>query len=227
MMTTRKNSTRNGRTHNADSAPGSTANRVAANSGKQIASPGGKQAEPSKSASIEVVSEREKHTKESPRAAAIKSSAVERMAASPGARTTGRDLPSTRPARPARRARTPVPGGRGPSLLDSAAQLLSALSTKEATEGLSTKAIVERLAKQGLWSSPAGKTPSATLYSALLREIQQKKSASRFRRVGPGRFALAAKVKSGGATTGDAPAKPARGRSAGAPARRAGEGAAR
>lgn len=139
---------------------------------------------------------------------------------------TDSGFPRTRPSRPARRARTPVPSGRGPSLLDSAAQLLGALSTKEATGGLSTKAIVERLTKQGLWSSPAGKTPSATLYSALLREIHQKKSASRFRRVGPGRFARAAKTKSTG-TSGDAPSKPARGRSVSAPARRAGEGAAR
>ena len=40
-------------------------------------------------------------------------------------------IPSTRPSRPARPARTPVPSGRGPSLLDSAAQLLGALSPKQ------------------------------------------------------------------------------------------------
>ena len=42
------------------------------------------------------------------------------------------------------------------------------------------------------WASPAGQTPSATLYSALLREITQKGAQARFRKAGRGQFALAA-----------------------------------
>ena len=46
------------------------------------------------------------------------------------------------------------------------------------------------MASQGLWSSPAGKTPSATLYSALLRELQVKGEQARFVKAERGKFAL-------------------------------------
>jgi hypothetical protein len=47
------------------------------------------------------------------------------------------------------------------------------------------------MAAQGSWSSPAGKTPAATLYAAILREIRTKKDQARFRKTGPGRFTQA------------------------------------
>ena len=43
----------------------------------------------------------------------------------------------------------------------------------------------------GYWTSPAGKTPQATLYAALTREIQTKKDQARFRKSGRGTFSLA------------------------------------
>ncbi|QKK08969.1 MAG: hypothetical protein HND58_12900 [Planctomycetota bacterium] len=45
------------------------------------------------------------------------------------------------------------------------------------------------MADQGLWTSPGGKTPDATLYSAIGREISAKGADSRFRKTGRGRFA--------------------------------------
>ena len=45
------------------------------------------------------------------------------------------------------------------------------------------------MAAKGYWTSPKGKTPSSTLYAALMREVQQKGKASRFVKTGPGRFA--------------------------------------
>jgi hypothetical protein len=45
------------------------------------------------------------------------------------------------------------------------------------------------MAAKGYWSSPHGQTPSATLYAALLREVQRKGAAARFVKTGPGRFA--------------------------------------
>ena len=44
------------------------------------------------------------------------------------------------------------------------------------------------MAKRGLWSSPNGKTPEATLYAAILREIGTKGDAARFRKVERGQF---------------------------------------
>ncbi len=42
---------------------------------------------------------------------------------------------------------------------------------------------------EGLWTSPNGKTPHATLYSAILREINTKGAESRFTKVERGQFA--------------------------------------
>ena len=68
--------------------------------------------------------------------------------------------------------------------LDAAAQVLA-----EAGESLNTKTMVERMLAKGLWKT-AGRTPSATIYSALLRHIQKNGAASRFRKVDRGRFEL-------------------------------------
>jgi hypothetical protein len=44
------------------------------------------------------------------------------------------------------------------------------------------------MATQGLWTSPGGKTPAATLYSAIIREIKLKGGEARFRKVERGKF---------------------------------------
>ena len=74
---------------------------------------------------------------------------------------------------------------RGPSGLDAAVTVLA-----EAGEPLNTKTMVERMLAKGLWST-GGKTPAATIYSAILREITVKGPNARFRRVDRGRFGLA------------------------------------
>jgi len=45
------------------------------------------------------------------------------------------------------------------------------------------------LAKQALWTSPGGKTPHATLYSAIIREIALKGKEARFTKTERGKFA--------------------------------------
>lgn len=71
------------------------------------------------------------------------------------------------------------------SALDAAAQVLS-----KAKEPMSSKAIVEAMAEAGLWKSPGGATPHATLYSAMVREITTKGKDSRFKKNG-GQFCAA------------------------------------
>ncbi len=69
------------------------------------------------------------------------------------------------------------------SALDAAAQVLQALPAKEARLGLSASELIGRMAAAGLWTSPSGKTPAATLYAAMLREIASKGDAARFVRL--------------------------------------------
>ena len=70
------------------------------------------------------------------------------------------------------------------SCIDAAAKVLS-----EAKEPMTTKALIDAMAEKELWSSPGGKTPSATLYSAILREITTKGKDARFKKADRGLFA--------------------------------------
>ena len=70
------------------------------------------------------------------------------------------------------------------SALDAAAQVLA-----ETDKPMSCKEMIETMAQKGYWSSPGGKTPSATLYSGILKEISTKGKESRFKKTDRGRFA--------------------------------------
>jgi len=72
------------------------------------------------------------------------------------------------------------------SAIDAAAKLLAASS-----EPMNCKELIEAMAKKGLWTSPGGKTPHATLYSAILREIATKGKDGRFKKTERGHFAAA------------------------------------
>jgi len=74
---------------------------------------------------------------------------------------------------------------RKPSGLDAAAQVLA-----EAGEPLGCKEMVDRMLAKGYWQTQ-GKTPAATIYAAIIREIATKGDDSRFRKVDRGKFALA------------------------------------
>jgi hypothetical protein len=55
---------------------------------------------------------------------------------------------------------------------------------------MTCQAMIEAMAARGYWRSPGGKTPAATLYAAILREVTTKGAAARFRKTEPGKFAL-------------------------------------
>jgi hypothetical protein len=69
--------------------------------------------------------------------------------------------------------------------LDAAAKVLA-----DAKEPMNAKAIVDAMLAKGLWKTE-GKTPQATIYSAIFREIRQKGDAARFKAVERGKFAAA------------------------------------
>jgi len=66
--------------------------------------------------------------------------------------------------------------------LDAAARVLA-----EAKEPLGAQEIVQRMLDQGLWQTK-GRTPSATIYAAMIREAAAKGADSRFRKVARGKF---------------------------------------
>jgi len=69
------------------------------------------------------------------------------------------------------------------SALDAAVQVLA-----QAGKPMRAQELIAAMAEQGLWSSPAGKTPHATLYAAMLREVAAKGEAARFKKVDRGLF---------------------------------------
>jgi hypothetical protein len=72
------------------------------------------------------------------------------------------------------------------SALDAAAEIL-----RRAGKPMRRQEMIAAMAEQGLWTSPAGKTPHATLYAAILREIGTKGGEARFRKTDRGQFEFA------------------------------------
>jgi hypothetical protein len=68
--------------------------------------------------------------------------------------------------------------------LDAAAKVLA-----EASRPMSCQEMIAAMAAKGYWTSPGGKTPDATLYSAILREIETKGADARFVKTERGKFA--------------------------------------
>ena len=92
-----------------------------------------------------------------------------------------------KPAKPAAKTTTKKSPAKKTSALDAAAKVLAG------SDAMTTKEMIEAMAEQKLWSSPGGKTPDRTLYSAILREIATKGKDARFKKTERGKFALAGK----------------------------------
>ncbi|HNO80383.1 MAG TPA: winged helix-turn-helix domain-containing protein [Phycisphaerae bacterium] len=76
------------------------------------------------------------------------------------------------------------------SAIDAAAQVL-----KKTGKAMRAQELIVAMAEQKLWTSPGGKTPHATLYAAILREINNKGEAARFTKVERGQFEFNDKAK--------------------------------
>ena len=71
------------------------------------------------------------------------------------------------------------------SQIEAAIQVLA-----KASEPMNCKAMVEAMTAQGLWSSPGGATPDATLYSSILRDVNTNGKEARFKKTDRGHFTL-------------------------------------
>jgi len=110
----------------------------------------------------------------------IRIKTAQRLRAEAGSKS-GSDAP--KPAKTKVKAADDKPKKLG--LLEAAAQVLA-----KSDAPLNTKQMVEQVTEQGLWTPGAGKTPAATLYSAILREIQNKGDQARFTKVERGKFTI-------------------------------------
>ena len=66
----------------------------------------------------------------------------------------------------------------------------------EAGKPMNTGNMVRRMLETGLWKT-SGKTPSSTIYAAIITEISKKGAASRFRKADRGMFELTEVGKGG------------------------------
>jgi hypothetical protein len=93
------------------------------------------------------------------------------------------DATVSTPIPPKRRPDTPAAPKKKISALDAAARVLA-----ESGQPMNCQELIGAMAQRGYWSSPGGKTPQATLYSAIIKEIAVKGANSRFQKADRGRF---------------------------------------
>ena len=94
------------------------------------------------------------------------------------------EAPVKTKGKPATKSKAPKPKNeKRMSGLDAAAKVLI-----ESKEPLAAQDIIKSMADKGYWKSPGGKTPHATIYAAMVREITEKGKESRFKKVDRGMF---------------------------------------
>jgi len=99
----------------------------------------------------------------------------------------GAPAANAKATKPAKAKKTKGPEAKKVGALDAAAQVLAG-----SKEPMNCKEMIEAMAAKSLWTSPGGKTPHATLYSAIIREIALKGKESRFVKKDRGQFAAKA-----------------------------------
>lgn len=84
-------------------------------------------------------------------------------------------------AKPSKTPKAPKPAKESKpkrvSALDAAAQVIAASEVP-----MRAKEMIAQMEAKGLWKSPGGRTPEATLYAAIIREIAAKGTAARFKK---------------------------------------------
>jgi hypothetical protein len=91
-------------------------------------------------------------------------------------------------SKPAKKQATTATKNSAPTKMSQIQAAIAVL--KKARKPMNCKEMVEAMESQKLWSSPGGKTPHATLYASILRDIGQGADA-RFKKIDRGQFKLA------------------------------------
>lgn len=99
---------------------------------------------------------------------------------------------ATKQSKPAKQPQAPKPTKpRRTSALDAAAIVLASVN-----KPMRAVDLIAEMQARGLWTSPGGRTPEATLYAAMTREITTKGDFARFKKVERGLFEV--RMTSGG-----------------------------
>jgi hypothetical protein len=128
--------------------------------------------------------------KATPKKAPAKKKPARANTAATDAKATPKATNEAKSTRNATRANDVKPDGDKPKakkrigILDAAAHILA-----ETGGAMSCKAIVNIAIESGVWET-TGKTPAATLYAAITREIAKKGKDARFKKVDRGLFEL-------------------------------------
>ena len=89
-------------------------------------------------------------------------------------------------AKPKRRRKAAAePKVKKTSAIDAAVKVLA-----ETGQPMNCQEMIDTMAAKGYWTSPGGKTPAATLYSAILREVANQGADARFVKTERGKFGL-------------------------------------
>jgi len=124
------------------------------------------------------------------KAAAVHPAAAPTAApAAQGAKPDGKAAKDTNAAPKAPKAKREAKKRDGLSGLDAAAKVLVL-----AGKPMHTKAMVDKMLADGLWKT-GGKTPAATIYAAILREVRAKGKDARFRKTDRGQFEATAAAR--------------------------------
>jgi len=122
-------------------------------------------------------------------AAAAPTAAPTTAPAAQGAKPDGKAAKEAKAAPKAPKAKREAKKRDGMSGLDAAAKVLA-----DAGKPMNCKAIVETMLAKGLWKT-GGKTPAATIYAAILREVRAKGKDARFRKTDRGQFEATAAAR--------------------------------
>ena len=117
----------------------------------------------------------------SPKGAATPRTKKSAKTKAPSTPKAGKGTPKKKEAAP--KAPKAAPKDKKLSALDAAAKVL-----QEAGQPMNCQEMIAAMAAKGYWTSPAGKTPAATLYAAMAREIKIKADQARFQKAARGQF---------------------------------------
>ncbi len=121
--------------------------------------------------------------KTSPKRTSAKKPATKQAASKSKATPASKKSTTSRATKPKTPNAKPESKPKKLSAIDAAAQVLA-----KSKASMNCKELIEALSAKKLWTSPGGKTPHATLYSAILREIKSKGKDSRFKKKERGQF---------------------------------------
>jgi hypothetical protein len=129
--------------------------------------------------------------KKAPQSAHVDEASSTTTAHGTDAAQTTAESPTKKPGKKPATPKTKKAGGQAKeaqqkklSALDAAAKVL-----QEAGQPMNCQDLITAMDAKGYWTSPAGKTPAATLYAAMTREAKIKGNQARFQKIARGQFA--------------------------------------